>query len=196
MNLFQKKQRYYLIWNNRVTLLLAILIQHKITFVFVFQTFLQLPTRSFTINTMQFTMFNNRTRCTLDYGPDSVVLSVKDIDENLTISFLGIPPAASSLLLSQRQDLLHYLLPRVTITPNQQRTFKLREEIFSSVGAKDTDSRGYEVSDLEDIEVSWEDPVAEMDSVYQSGIDTFFFIIQLWQFSDAIDRCINSNSWR
>ena len=52
MNLLQKKKRYYHKWNNSVTLLLAVLLQHKFTFLFTFQTFLQLTTRSFTINTM------------------------------------------------------------------------------------------------------------------------------------------------
>ena len=40
----------------------------------------------------------------------------------------------------------------------------MREEVLSSVGAQDTDTRGYEVSDLEDIEFSWEDPAVDMDS--------------------------------
>ena len=39
--LVQKEQRYYQIWNNRVTLLLSVLLQHKITFLSIFQTFLQ-----------------------------------------------------------------------------------------------------------------------------------------------------------
>ena len=42
----------------------------------------------------------------------------------------------------------------------------MREEILSSVGAQDTDRSGYELSDLEDIEFSWEDPAVDMDSVY------------------------------
>ena len=50
----------------------------------------------------------------------------------------------------------------------------MREEVFSSVGAQDTDTRGYELSDLEDIEFSWEDPAVDMDSVYLPGIDTPF----------------------
>ena len=33
---------------------------------------------------------------------------------------------------------------------------------------------GYELSDLEDIEISWEDPAENMDSVYRSEIDTPF----------------------
>ena len=100
---------------------------------------------------MQFTVSNNGTQWILDFGPDSVVLSVKDLDENLTISSLEIPSAAWSLLLSQRQEFLNNHLPRVPITPNQQGTFEMREEVLSSVGAQDTDTSGYELSDLEDI---------------------------------------------
>ena len=77
-------------------LLLADLLQHKFTFLFIFQTFLQLTTHSFTINAMQFTVSNNGTQWILDFGPDSVVLGVKDLDENLTISSLEIPLAASN----------------------------------------------------------------------------------------------------
>ena len=96
MNLFQKRQRFYHIWNNSVTPLLVVLLQHKFTFRFIFQTFLQLTTRSFTINTMQFTVSvsNNGTQWILDFDPDSVVLSVKDLDENLTISSLELRLAA------------------------------------------------------------------------------------------------------
>ena len=139
-----------------------------------FKTFLQVTTRSFTINTMQFTVSNNGTQWILDFTPDSVVLSEKDLDENLTISSLEIPLAAWSLLLSQRQEFLSNHLPRVPITPNQQGTLEMREEVLSSVGAQDTDTSGYELSDLEDIEFSWEDPAVDMDSVYRPGIDTPF----------------------
>ena len=65
-------------------------------------------------------------------------------------------------------------LPRVPITPNQQGTFQMREEVLSSVGAQDTDTSGYELSDLEETEFSWEDPAVDMDSVYQPGIDSLF----------------------
>ena len=174
MNLFQKKQRHYHIKINSVTLLLAVLLQHKFTFLFIFQTFFQLTTRSFTINAMQFTVSNNGTQWILDFGPDSVVLSVKDLDENLTISSLEIPLAAWSSLLSQRQHFLDNHLPRVPITPNQRGSFEMREEVLSSVGAQDTDTSGYELSDLENIEFSWEDPAVDMDSVYRPGIDTPF----------------------
>ena len=151
---------------------MVVLLQKKLTFRLIFQTFLQLTTRSFTINTMQFTVSNNETQWILDFGPDSVVLSVKDLDENFTISSREIPLAAWSLLLSQRQEFLNNHLPRAPITPNQQGTFETREEALSSVGAQDTDTRRYELSDLEDIDFSWEDPAVDLDSVYRPGIDT------------------------
>ena len=84
---------------------------------------------------MQFAVSNNGTQWILDFGSDSVVLSVKDLDENLTISSLENPPAAWFLLLCQRQEFLDNHLPRVPITPNQQRTIEMREEVLSSFGA-------------------------------------------------------------
>ena len=110
----------------------------------------------------------------MDFGPDSVVLSVKDLDENLTISSLESALVAWSLLLSHRQKLLDNHLLRVSIIPNQQRTFEKREEVFSSVGTQDTDNRGYELSDLQDIEFSWEGPAVDMDSVCRPRIETPF----------------------
>ena len=120
---------------------------------------------------LQFTVSNNGTQWTLDFGPDSVVLSVKDLDENLRISSLELQLAAWSLLLSQREVLDNHL-PRVPITPSQQGTFEMREEVLSSVGAQDTDTSGYELSDLKDHEFSWKYPAVDMGSVYWPGIDT------------------------
>ena len=114
---------------------------------------------------MIFSVSNNGTQWTLDFGPDSVVLSVKDLFENITINSLETPLAAWSLLLSQRQEFSDNHLLRVPITPNQQGTFEMREEVLSSVGAQDTDTSGYELSDLEDIEFSWEDPAVDVDKV-------------------------------
>ena len=50
----------------------------------------------------------------------------------------------------------------------------MREEVLSSVGAQDTDTSRYELSDLEDNEFSWEDLAVDMDCVYRSGTDTPF----------------------
>ena len=48
---------------------------------------------------------NDGIEWSLDFGPDSVNLSVKDIVQEMTISSQEIPLAAWSLLLSQRQHL-------------------------------------------------------------------------------------------
>ena len=66
----------------------------------------------------------------------------------------------------KHKEFLDNHLPRDPITPNQQGTFEKREEVLSSVGAQDTDTSGYQLSDLQDIEFSWEDPSVDMDSVY------------------------------
>ena len=123
---------------------------------------------------MQVTVSNIGTEWTLEFLPNLVVLSIKDLDENVTISSVEIRLAVWYLLLSQSQEILDNHLPRLPITPNQQGEVEIREEVLSSVGAQDTDTRGYELSDLEDIELSWEDPAVDMDSVYRLGIDTPF----------------------
>ena len=65
-------------------------------------------------------------------------------------------------------------LPRVPITPNQQGTMKMRDEVLSSVGAQDLDNSTYQVSDLEDIEFNWKNSQLDMDAVFRPGIDTPF----------------------
>ena len=69
---------------------------------------------------MIFSVSNNGIQYTLDFGPDSVTISVNDLVQNLTISSQEIPLAAWQLLLSQRQEFSNNYLPRVPITPNQQ----------------------------------------------------------------------------
>ena len=110
----------------------------------------------------------------LEFGPDSVTIAVNDLDQNITISSQEIPLAAWQLLLAQRQDFLNNHLARVPITPNQEGTMEMRDEILSSVWAQDLDTSRYQVSDLEDIEFNWENSQLDMDSVFRPGIDTPF----------------------
>ena len=117
---------------------------------------------------------NDGIQWSLDFGPDSVTLAVNDLDQNITISSQEIPLAAWQLLLSQRQDFLNNHLARVPITPNQEGTMEMRDEVLSSVGAQDLDSSSYQVSDLEDIEFNWEDSQLDMEAVFRPGIDTPF----------------------
>ena len=85
---------------------------------------------------MIFSVSNDGIQWILDFGPDSVTISVNDLDQNVTISSQEKPLAAWQLLLSQRQDFLNNHLAQVPITPNQQGTFETREEVFSTVGLK------------------------------------------------------------
>ena len=92
----------------------------------------------------------------------------------MTISSQEIPLAAWSLLLSQRQDFLKNHLARVPTTPNQEGTMEMRDEVFSSVGAHDMDTSGYQVSDLDDVEFYWENDQLDVDAVFRPGIDKPF----------------------
>ena len=123
---------------------------------------------------MIFLVSNDGIQWTLDFGPDSVTIAVNDLERNITISSQEIPLAAWQLLLSQRQDFLNNHLARVPITPNQEGTMEMRDEVLSSVGAQDLDTSGYQVSDLKDIEFNWENDQLELDSVFRPGIDTPF----------------------
>ena len=123
---------------------------------------------------MIFSVSNDGTQWTLDFGPDSVTIAVNDLVQNITISSQEIPLAAWQLLLSQKQDFLDNHLPRVPITQNQEGTPEMREEVLFSVGAQDWDTSSYQVSDLEDIEFNWENSQLDMDAVFRPGIETPF----------------------
>ena len=124
---------------------------------------------------MIFSVSSDGIQWTLDFGPDSVTIAVNDLEQNITISSQEIPLAAWQLLLSQRQDFLDNHLARVPITPNQEGTIEMREEVLSNVGDQDLNTSSYQVSDLEDIEFNWENSQFDMDSVFRPGIDTPFY---------------------
>ena len=105
---------------------------------------------------MIFSVSSDGIQWTLDFGPDSVTIAVNDLDQNITISSQEIHLAAWQLLLDQRQDFFNNHLARVPITPNQERTMEMRDEVLLCVGAQDLDTSSYQVSDLEDIEFNWE----------------------------------------
>ena len=121
---------------------------------------------------MIFSVSNDGFQWLLDFGPGSVTIAVIDLDQNITISSQEIPLAAWQLLLSQRQEFLDNHLSRVPITPNQQGTFEMREEVLSSVGAQSLDTSSCQVPDLEDMEFIWEN--SELDAVFRPGIGTLF----------------------
>ena len=101
---------------------------------------------------MTFSVPNDGIEWSLDFGPDSVTLTLKDLVHETTLSSQESPLAAWSLLLSQRQEFLNNHLARVPVTPCQQGTHEMRDELLSSVGAQDMDTSGYQVSDLDYVE--------------------------------------------
>ena len=88
----------------------------------------------------------------LDCGPDSGTRTVKDLVQIKTRRSQGFPLASWNLLLSQKQDFLNNHLARVPITPKQEGTMEMKNEVPSSVGAQDLDTSGYQVSDQYDVE--------------------------------------------
>ena len=107
---------------------------------------------------MNFSVSYDGIEWSLDFGPDSVTLTVKDLVQEMRISSQAIPLAAWSMLLSQRQQFMSNHLARVPVIPSQQRTHEMRDEELLSVGAQEgLDTSGYQVSaDLDDVEFYWE----------------------------------------
>ena len=125
---------------------------------------------------MIFSVSNDAIEWSLDFGPDSGTLTVKDLVQEMTISSQEVHLAAWSFLLSQRQQFLNNHLARVRVTPNQQGTHEMRDEVLPSVGAqKGLDTSGYQVSaDLDDVEFYWENDQLDVGAVFRPGIDTLF----------------------
>ena len=95
----------------------------------------------------------------------------------MTMSSQEFPLAAWSLLLSQGQQFLNNHLARVPVTPNQQGTHEMRDEVLSSVDAEEAlDRSGYQVSaaDMDDVEFYWENDQLDWDAGFRLGIDTRF----------------------
>ena len=124
---------------------------------------------------MIFLVFNDGIEWSLDFGPDSVTLTVKDLVHEMLICFQEFPLAAWSLLLSQKQKFLNNRLEGLPVTPKQQGTDEMRDEVLSSVGAQEMDTTGYQVSaELDDVEFYWENDQLDVDAVFRTGIDTLF----------------------
>ena len=172
-----KKVKIVQMWNKRIRFLLADDLRHMFNFQIVLFNFtLQSTATQLTFNLhkiiMIFSVSSDGIQWTLDFGPDSVTIAVNDLHQNITISSQEIPLAAWQLLLAQRQDFLNNHLARVPITPNQEGTMEMKDEVLSSVGAQDLDTSSYQVFDLEDIEFNWEN--SQLDDVFRPGIDTPF----------------------
>ena len=113
---------------------------------------------------MIFSVSDNSIEWSLDFGPDSVTLTVKDLFQEKIKNSQETPLAAWSLLLSQRQDFSNIHLARVLTTPNQEGTRDMRDEVLPRVGAQDMETSGYQVSDLDDVDFYWENDQLDLDT--------------------------------
>ena len=90
-----------------------------------------------------FSVSNDGSQWTVDFGPNSVTIALFDLVQNITISSQEIPLATWQLLLSQNQDLLDNHLSRIPITQNQEGAMEMRDDVLSSVGAQDLDTSSH-----------------------------------------------------
>ena len=128
-NLCHKRKKSFHLWQKLVDSTLVDTVNRK------FNCILNVHTFSSQWSHMIFSVSNNGTEWSLDFRPNSVTLTVKDVVRENTISSQGILLAAWSLLLSQKQDILNNQLAQVLNTPNQEGTIEIRDEVPSTVGA-------------------------------------------------------------
>ena len=189
-NLNQKKQNIFLLWYNHVDTPLVDTVNQNLIYIIIFYTFSQHSSN------MIFSVSNDGIEWSLDFGPDSVTLTVKDLVQVMTISSQEILLTAWSLLLSQKQQFLNNHLAPVPVTPYQQVTHELKEEVLSSVGAQEgLATSGYQVSaDLDDVDFYSETNQLDVDAVFRPGIDTPFHQQRLttsrWQVQQKTPFCL------
>ena len=116
---------------------------------------------------MIFSVSNDGIQWTLDFGPGSVTIAVNDPKFNNQLT--RNTPSCLAFAVVSKTSVFENHLAQVPITPKQQGTFEMREEVLSSVGAQGLDTSRYQVSDLEDIEFKWENSQLHMDAVFRPG---------------------------
>ena len=104
----------------------------------------------------------------LDFGPDSVNLTVEDLVRERKMHSQEFSLPAWRLLLSQRQDFVNsnYCQP----TKKQE----IRDEIIPKGSPQHMDTSRYQVSDLDDLELYWKNDQLQVDVAFRSRIDTSF----------------------
>ena len=62
----------------------------------------------------------------------------------------------------------------------------MREEVLASAEAQDMLTRCYELLDLEDIDIFWENPQAQLDAVFRPGLDIPFspIVSTIWRWAE------------
>ena len=123
---------------------------------------------------MIFSVSNDEIGWSFDFGQKSVTLTALNLIQEKTKGPQGLRLAAWSLLLSQKQKYLGEHPARVPVTPNQQGTHEMRDEVIPSLGAQEMDTGGCQVSDPDDVEFYREKDRLNVDAVSRPGNYTPF----------------------
>ena len=110
---------------------------------------------------------------TLDFQPDFVTLTEKDLVHEITKCSQEAALQSWNLLLSQ-WDFLDTPLARFPIKQNEHGALEMLSEVLSSVGLKEMGTSVFQVCDFEDNEFHLEYLNMNMDTVFRLGIDTHF----------------------
>ena len=101
---------------------------------------------------MIFSVSDDGTEGSLDFGLDSVNLTVREFVQEVTINSTKFLVASWNLLPSQNQDVWNNHLPQFPSALNQKGTMEMRDELLSIVDAQYMYTIGYEVSDTDAFE--------------------------------------------
>ena len=82
--------------------------------------------------------------------------------------------ARLELIFSEKHEFLDNHVARFPITPNQKRTQRKREEIFSSGRAQHMDTKYWELSVSDDIDFVWETPQLDLLAAFRKGFANLF----------------------
>ena len=88
--------------------------------------------------------------------------------------FSGNSKTFWSLLLSQRQKLLHNNFAQIPTAHMRQRNFEKRNDVLATARAEDMDTIGFELADLVDNAVFWKNAHWEVYDFFSPAIDTPF----------------------
>ena len=70
--------------------------------------------------------------------------------------------------------IVHSHLAQISITPNQQGKFEMKDGVLDSAGAQDMVTGSYGLSELEDIEFFWDTSQVELDAAFKPVMGTPF----------------------
>ena len=85
--------------------------------------------------TVIFSVSNEGFQLSLGFGLDSVILAIKDLVPEMTMSNKDFSLPAYNLLLSRIQEFLDNHLVPIPTTLNHRGTHEMREEVLSTAGA-------------------------------------------------------------